>query len=180
MSLRHDATLQATMASCCNDIQDPGGARHDFEKCVMLLLPACPVAKTRKTTDIKRPHEGISSTSGSGKAAMDSSVVHLRWHEDEEFRAFSPEQKTKLTEWRNSLSADESAAAGIPDWAKDGNRRPGKKQKRSNGDGNCRNLLSVYSRLNRIDPSTNIFPPNPERGYRTSRITNGLECYLLF
>ena len=31
----------------------------------------------------------------------------------------------------------------------------------------CRNLLSIDSRLNRIDPSTNIFPPNPDRGYRT-------------
>ena len=31
----------------------------------------------------------------------------------------------------------------------------------------CRNLLSTNSRLNWIDPSTNIFPPNPERGYRT-------------
>ena len=31
----------------------------------------------------------------------------------------------------------------------------------------CGNLLSIYSQLNRIDPSTNIFPPNPERGYRT-------------
>ena len=131
-----DATLQATMTSCRNDIQDPGGARHDFEKCAMLLLPACPVAKTRKTTDIKRPHAGISSTSGSGKAAMVSSGVHLRWHKYEEFRALSPEQKTELTEWRNSLSADESAAAGIPDWAKDGKRWPGKKQKRSNGGGN--------------------------------------------
>ena len=50
----------------------------------------------------------------------------------------SPVQKTDLTEWRNSISADEYAAAGIPDWAKDGNRRPGKKQKRSNGGGNKR------------------------------------------
>ena len=33
--------------------------------------------------------------------------------------------------------------------------------------GRCRNLLSIDSRLNRIDPSTNIFPPNPERGYKT-------------
>ena len=33
--------------------------------------------------------------------------------------------------------------------------------------GRCRNLLSIDSRLNRIDPSTNIVPPNPERGYRT-------------
>ena len=31
----------------------------------------------------------------------------------------------------------------------------------------CRNLLSIDSGLNRIDPSTNISPPNPERGYRT-------------
>ena len=31
----------------------------------------------------------------------------------------------------------------------------------------CRNLLSIDSRLNRIDPNTNILPPNPERGYRT-------------
>ena len=31
----------------------------------------------------------------------------------------------------------------------------------------CRNLLSIDSRLNRIDPSTNILLPNPERGYRT-------------
>ena len=37
---------------------------------------------------------------------------------------------------------------------------------------NFRNLLSIDSLLNRIDPSTNIFPPNPERGYRTSRVTN--------
>ena len=33
--------------------------------------------------------------------------------------------------------------------------------------GRCRNLLSIDSRLNRIDPSTNIFPPNPEQGYKT-------------
>ena len=33
--------------------------------------------------------------------------------------------------------------------------------------GRCRNLLSIDSQLNRIDPSTNIFPPNLERGYRT-------------
>ena len=32
----------------------------------------------------------------------------------------------------------------------------------------CRNLLSIESRLNRIDPSTNIiFLPNAEHGYRT-------------
>ena len=31
----------------------------------------------------------------------------------------------------------------------------------------CRYLLSIDSQLNRIDPSTNIFLPNPERGYRT-------------
>ena len=32
----------------------------------------------------------------------------------------------------------------------------------------CRNLLSIDSRLNQIDPSTNIiFLPNTERGYRT-------------
>ena len=37
-----DATLQSTMASCRNDTQYPGGARHDFEKCAMLLLPASP------------------------------------------------------------------------------------------------------------------------------------------
>ena len=30
-----------------------------------------------------------------------------------------------------------------------------------------RNLQSIDSRLNWIDPSKNIFPPNPERGYRT-------------
>ena len=46
--------------------------------------------------------------------------------------------------------------------------------------GRCRNLLSIDSRLNQIDPSTNIFPPNTEQGYRTSRVTNALECYLLF
>ena len=27
--------------------------------------------------------------------------------------------------------------------------------------------MSIDSRLNRIDPSTNVFPPNTERGYRT-------------
>ena len=32
--------------------------------------------------------------------------------------------------------------------------------------GRCRNLLSIGSLLNQIDPSTNIFPLNPERGYR--------------
>ena len=29
------------------------------------------------------------------------------------------------------------------------------------------NLLSIDYRLNQIDPSTNIFSPNPEQGYRT-------------
>ena len=34
--------------------------------------------------------------------------------------------------------------------------------------GRFRNILSIDSRLNRINPSTNIiFPPNAERGYRT-------------
>ena len=36
------------------------------------------------------------------------------------------------------------------------------------GSSGCRDILSIDSRLNRIDPSKNIFPPNPERGYRTS------------
>ena len=31
----------------------------------------------------------------------------------------------------------------------------------------CRNLLPIDSRLNRINPSTNIVLPNPEWGYRT-------------
>ena len=31
----------------------------------------------------------------------------------------------------------------------------------------CRNLLSIDSPLNQIDPSTNISPPNPEQVYRT-------------
>ena len=33
--------------------------------------------------------------------------------------------------------------------------------------GRCRNLISIDSWLNRINPNANIFPPNPERGYRT-------------
>ena len=34
--------------------------------------------------------------------------------------------------------------------------------------GRCRNLLSIDSQLNPINPSTNIIsPPNAERGYRT-------------
>ena len=33
--------------------------------------------------------------------------------------------------------------------------------------GRCSNLLSIDSWLNRIEPSTNIFLPNPGRGYRT-------------
>ena len=33
--------------------------------------------------------------------------------------------------------------------------------------GRCRNLLSIDSWLNQIDSITNIFLPNPERGYRT-------------
>ena len=31
----------------------------------------------------------------------------------------------------------------------------------------CRNIMSIDSRLNRIDLNKNIFPPNTERGYRT-------------
>ena len=31
----------------------------------------------------------------------------------------------------------------------------------------CRNLLSIDSRFNRINPSTNKISPNLERGYRT-------------
>ena len=36
-----------------------------------------------------------------------------------------------------------------------------------NGADLCRNLLSIDSPLNRINPSTNIPSPNPEQGYRT-------------
>ena len=31
----------------------------------------------------------------------------------------------------------------------------------------CRNILSINSQLNWIDPSKNISPPSPEQGYRT-------------
>lgn len=113
-----DPTLQAAVAAVKND-DGPGGLRNDFERAVVKLLPADPVARRRNQMDTgsgRRRNasavqaEGeieINSVSG-GKANIGKSGVHLRYHTKEEYKNLNGDQKNELREWRKDNPQESS------------------------------------------------------------------------
>ena len=105
-----DAPLQAALALVEQDDKTHQGARHNFEKAVVQILPKDPVVK-RRLHAAKRPAGEISMTDaakggggGDIKKGIGQSGVHLRYHEPTEYDKLSKQQKKELAEWR--LSSD--------------------------------------------------------------------------
>jgi len=124
-----DAELQAALSRVKTDT---GGLRDDFERAVAVLLPTDPVARKRPTSGEKRRRADTSDTTAdvSGASASDKVAhgpitgVELRFHQSNECKLLSPEEKSELKEWRET-----NAAKGK---TKPGNARPkfGKKQQK--------------------------------------------------
>ena len=110
-----DAGLQAAMASIKTD-QSPEGLRNNFEAAASHLLPYDPVLLKRTA---KRDSGDISSTateqasiSAFGtKKGIGKSGVHLRYHNAEEYKALSKEEKAELREWREKKKGSEPGSA---------------------------------------------------------------------
>jgi hypothetical protein len=100
----NDAPLQAAMALVRNDT-GATGKMNDFEATASFILPHCPIAKKR-TTSNKRPDVAdVSDATGiedDGKVGIGSSGVELRYYDLPAYKALSKEQKDELREYRNA------------------------------------------------------------------------------
>ena len=102
-----DAGLQAAIAQVRTD-DDPGGKRNNFELTASYLLPYDPVAKKR-AAGTKRDHEAAisdvtveaSAAEGFGtKQGIGKTGVHLRYHEQHEYKELTKAQRLELKQWR--------------------------------------------------------------------------------
>jgi hypothetical protein len=104
-----DAGLQAAMASIKTD-QAPDGLRNDFEAAASHLLPYDPVQNKRtERPGNKRDSAEISDMTGEeadvsafgAKKGTGKTGVHLRYHNIDEYKKLSKDQKDELREWRS-------------------------------------------------------------------------------
>ena len=110
-----DPGLEVAMASMQTD-DGANRMRSDFERAVVHLLPYNPVAR-KWSAGTKRSAANISDTQGTdganasatevsgaamkdGKASIDKTGVHLRYHMNSEYRELSTAQKGELSEWQ--------------------------------------------------------------------------------
>ena len=83
-----------------------GRMRTDFEAAAAHLLPYDPVAKKRTTSHkcggalISSTEAEIGATTGGGKAGIEMTGVHLRFHTKAEYHKLTHEQKGELKQWR--------------------------------------------------------------------------------
>jgi hypothetical protein len=105
-----DAGLQAAMASIKTD-QAPDGLRNNFEAAASHLLPSNPVQKKRTDRPRnKRDHADISDTTGGevevaafgANKGIGKTGIHLRYHNSDNYKKLSNDQKDKLHEWRTT------------------------------------------------------------------------------
>jgi len=106
-----DAGLQAAMSSIKTD-QAPLGLRNNFEAAASHLLPYDPVQKKRTDRTGKRDHADISDLTGrveqidleisafGAKKGIGKTGVHLRYHNGDDYKKLSKDQKDELREWR--------------------------------------------------------------------------------
>lgn len=97
----NDAELLTMLAQVRHD-DGPDGRRSDFEKAAAALIPACPVARRRKSMNDKRPYGDIGSvTFAEGiKDGIGSTGVELRYYSEAEYSKLTPEQKKELRDYR--------------------------------------------------------------------------------
>ena len=85
---------------------DENGSLYDFDKCVTLILPHCPVARSRKNggkhsggsvNDINGYIGSVDVTSGKGKTG-----VEFRYHTKAEYTKLPNDQKEKLKMFREA------------------------------------------------------------------------------
>ena len=80
--------------------------RNDFENAVTFLLPSCPVAKKRKTTDggSNFSAEIFSTNAQDGtKKRIGKTGVELRYHKKEEYGHLGENQKDELRERQKKI-----------------------------------------------------------------------------
>jgi hypothetical protein len=98
-----DAPLRAAIANIEDDT-GVGGKRGDFEAAVAYMLPKDPVVK-RKQQDGKRPASEISDVKAEladfgSKPGIGKTGVHLRYHNNTDYKKLSKPQQDELREWR--------------------------------------------------------------------------------
>ena len=86
----------------------PGGKGGDFEGASTHILTYDPVAKNRSVSNRKRGAGEISETVGAevssfgAKDGIRNTRAHLRYHNPEEYKPLSREQRDELREWRTN------------------------------------------------------------------------------
>ena len=115
-----DPDLRAAMAIIRRD-RTPDGLLFNFEEAASFLLPADPVA-IKRTAGNKR-ESGLISAVNDGqdetaqvsfvdtKPSIGKSGVHLRYHEQKEYRKLNKAQKDELREWRSRNGTSSAASS---------------------------------------------------------------------
>jgi hypothetical protein len=110
----NDAPLQAAMALVRNDT-GPTGKMNDFEATASFILPHCPIAKKR-TTSNKRPDvakvSDATGTEDDGKVGIGKTGVELRYYDLPSYKALSNDQKEELREYRKAGNATKPKGKG--------------------------------------------------------------------
>lgn len=175
-----DPTMQAALANVTGD-DGPTGKRNNFERAASYLLPSCPVAKKRVQNNSKRSQNEISSTAADvsavagfgSKPGIGKSGVHFRYHNKDEYKTLTKDQKLELKEWReknggkkkgggNSALSKKQVAAMIA---------ASKKQADTADDGDDIDAL-IMSLQSATDPDSPPTPPPPTKKVKIAATTS--------
>ena len=87
---------------------DPNGMGMNFETAATHLMLADPVERKAALNNSKRKRNGITISSALALAGRGESGVDFRWHNRQEFKALTSDQKDELSAWRNTPSGQKS------------------------------------------------------------------------
>ena len=108
---------------------DPLGMGMDFKRAATHLMLADPVARSAVKSKRKRSgNPSILALAGRGETGVD-----FRWHNRNEFKALSSNQKDELSAWRNTASGKKAMEEAKATFKA---KRDAKKQKQEGGGGN--------------------------------------------
>jgi hypothetical protein len=113
----NDAPLQAAMALVRNDT-GAAGKMNDFEATASFILPHCPIAKKRSTSNKQPDVANVSDATGledeedDEKVGIGSSGVELRYYDLASYKDLSTEQKDELREYRKAGNSTKSKGKG--------------------------------------------------------------------
>ena len=109
---------------------DPTGMGMNFEAAATHLMLADPVARSAVKSKRKRSgNPSISALAGRGETGVD-----FRWHNRNEFKALSSNQKDELSAWRNTASGKKAMEEAKATFKA---KHDAKKQKQEGGGGNA-------------------------------------------